>query len=187
MRIIQLATFIVYKAMIKSANNYALQWVNGFSGFQAVEGVMHIFFNIFMTTLFNFFVSVYDQDVSYEQYGTLEQEKELKVPMSERYAFGRLMCNRKRFVLRMFFYNMYALITGFGIFLIFYYSQGAMNKKGHMYDVATYGTIGTVIVVWIHHAQVMISVKNWTSWLVMWGLISIIMMPITCAVAQIGV
>ena len=87
----------------------------------------------------------------------------------------------------MVFYNLYALVTGFGIFLIYYFAQGAMNKKGQMYDVATYGTIGTVIVVWIHHVQVMISIKNWTVWLAMWGLISILMMPITCAIAEIGV
>lgn len=124
--------------------------------------------------------------MSYSKFGTIEQEKDLVVPMSERYAFSRLMCNRKRFVLRMVFYNLYALITGFGIFLIYYFAQGPMNAKGQMYDVATYGVVGTVIVVYIHHVQVMIHVKNWTWWIVMWMIISIAFLPITCWVAQIG-
>jgi P-type E1-E2 ATPase len=59
-RLINLVQFVLYKAMIKSANNYGLQWVNGFSGFQAVEGLMHVLFNILMTVFFNFIVSVYD-------------------------------------------------------------------------------------------------------------------------------
>lgn len=71
-RLINLVNFVLYKAMIKSANNYGLQWVNGFSGFQAVEGLMHVLFNITMTVWFNFIVSVYDQDVSFAKYGTLE-------------------------------------------------------------------------------------------------------------------
>lgn len=59
-RMLYLANFVVYKAMLKSANNYALQWVNGFSGYQAVEGVMHIAFNTFCTVFFNLMVAVYD-------------------------------------------------------------------------------------------------------------------------------
>ena len=114
--------FVVFKAMIKSANNYALQWVNGYSGFQAVEGIMHIFFNIFMTVFFNFFVAVFDQDVSFEKYGTEEKEKKLVVSMSERYAWGRGQVNRWRFIIKMLIFDVYALIVGFGIFLIFYFA-----------------------------------------------------------------
>ena len=185
-RLLNLANFVIYKAIIKSANNYALQWVNGFSGFQAVEGLMHIFFNILMTTFFNFIVSVYDQDVSFEKYGTIEKEKNLPVPMAEMYAFSRLQCDRKRFVFRMLLFDLYALITGFGIFLLFYYSQGAMNAKGWMYDVATYGVVSTVIVVYLHHVQVAISVRNWTGWILFWFMLSFLMMPLTCFAAQLG-
>lgn len=185
-RLLNLACFIVFKAIMKSANNYALQWVNGFSGYQAVEGIMHIFFNIFMTTIFNFMVSVYDQDVSFEKYSEPEQEKKMPVPMPELYAFCRLQCDRKRFLLRMVIYDIYAIICGFGIFLIFYFSQGAMNAKGWMYDVATYGVVSTVIVVYVHHIQVAINVRNWTGWLLFWFLFSILMMPLTCFLAQMG-
>ena len=80
--------------------------------------------------------------------------------MAEHYKFSRKMCDRKRFILRIFFYDIYALVSGFGIFLIFYFAQGAMNKKGQMYDVATYGIIGTVCVVYLHHIQVLVHVRN---------------------------
>jgi hypothetical protein len=185
-RLIQLVNFVVFKAMLKSASNYAPQWVNGHSGYQAVSGVMHIFFNIFMTTIFNWFVCIYDQDVSFEKFGTLEKEKSMQVPMSERYGYGRTMCNRWRFILRMLIFDAYALIVGFGIFLIFYYAQGPMNAMGKMYDVATYGVVGTIIVVYIHHLQVMIHVRNWTRWMVLWFCISILMLPLCCWIAQIG-
>jgi hypothetical protein len=106
--------------------------------------------------------------------------------MAEHYKFSRKMCDRKRFILRIFFYDIYALISGFGIFLIFYFAQGAMNKKGQMYDVATYGVIGTVCVVYLHHIQVLVHVRNWTWWLVMWFCISLVFLPITCFLAQMG-
>lgn len=83
----------------------------------------------------------------------------------------------------MLIYDVYALITGFGIFLIFYFAQGIMNPKGHMYDVATYGVISTVCVVWLHHVMVAVYVRNWTWWLVMWFGISLVFLPITCFVA----
>ena len=91
---------------------------------------MHVLFNIIMTVFFNFIVSVYDQDVSFEKYGTFEKEKDMPVPMSELYRHSRLMCNRKRFIFKILVWDVYSLICGFGIFLIFYFSQGIMNKKG---------------------------------------------------------
>ena len=61
-----------------------------------------------------------------------------------------------------------------------------MNAKGQMYDVATYGVISTVIVVYIHHIQVLMHVRNWTWWIVMWFCISFVFMPICCFIAQLG-
>jgi len=57
-----------------------------------------------------------------EKYGTIEQEKNLPVSMSEHYKFSRKMCDRKRFILRIFFYEIYSLISGFGIFLLYYFA-----------------------------------------------------------------
>lgn len=179
-----LANFVVYKAILKSANNYALQWVNGFSGFQAVEGVMHIAFNTLMTIFFNFMVCVYDQDVSRIKYGTIEKEKDLSVSMAEHFKYRRVECDRKRFIFKMLIWDVYALACGFGIFLIFYFSQGIMNAKGHMYDVATYGVVSTVCVVYLHHVQVFVHVRNWTFWMLMWFCISMVFLPISCFIAQ---
>lgn len=121
-RMIVMANLIIYKSIVKSSSNYALNIFNGFSGFQAVGGIMHMFFNIFNTTFANFFVCIYDQDVSREKYGTLEKEKLMPVPMSEWYNYSRIQCNRWRFIIRMLIFDIYALITGFGIFFIFYYN-----------------------------------------------------------------
>ena len=182
-RLINVVVFCLYKAMIKSASNYGAQWVNGFSAFQPVEGLMHVLFNILMTTFMNFFVCIYDQDVSFEKYGTLEKEKDMPVSINEWIRYSRIMCDRKRFIFKVIIMDVYALISGFGIFLIFYFSQGIMNKKGQEYDVFTYGVIGTVCVVWIHHVWLAVSVRNWTCWLFMWSCISILFLPITCFIA----
>ena len=186
MRLMNVVLFCLYKAMIKSASNYGAQWFNGFSAFQPVEGMMHICFNILNTTFLNFFVCIYDQDVSFEKYGTLEKEKNMPVSMNEWVRYGRTMCDRKRFVFRVLLMDLYALISGFGICLIFFFSSGTMNKKGMEYGIFTYGIIGTVCVIWIHHFQVAMSVRNWTCWLTCWGLLSISFLPVTCFLAQMG-
>lgn len=75
-------------------------------------------------------MAIYDQDVSYQKYGTLEQEKNLPVPMSEHYRYSRIMCDRKRLILHVFAYDVFSFITGSGIFLLYYFAHGAMNQKG---------------------------------------------------------
>lgn len=82
--------------------------------------------------------------------------------------------------------DIYAIISGFGIFLIFYYAQGIMNKKGQEYDIYSYGVVATCIVVYVHHIQVAIHVRNWTKWLFMWLCISLAFLPITCFLSQMG-
>lgn len=107
------------------------------------------------------------------------------MPLAEYFKFRREQCDRKRFVFRMLIFDVYALICGFGIFVIFYFAQGIMNPKGQMYDVATYGVVSTVCVIWLHHVQVFVHVRNWTYWLVMWLVISIVFLPITLFIAQL--
>lgn len=58
-----------------------------------------------------------------------------------------------------------------------------MNKKGQEYDVATYGVVSTVIVVYLHHVQVAIHVRNWTWWMFFWLCVSLLLMPVTCWLA----
>ena len=50
----------------------------------------------------------------------------------------------------------------------------------------TYGVISTVCVVWIHHVQIAFHVRNWTWWIFMWLVISLLGMPVACFAAQLG-
>lgn len=52
--------------------------------------------------------------------------------------------------------------------------------------MATYGVVSTVCVVYLHHVQVAVHVRNWTWWLLMWLGLSLLGLPITCFLAQLG-
>jgi hypothetical protein len=64
-----------------------MQWDNGFSGFQPVDGLLLSIYNIVLVTIYLTYISVYDKDVKY----SLKKEDENYLPykMSELYAFSR--------------------------------------------------------------------------------------------------
>ena len=64
-----------------------MQWDNGFSGFQPVDGLLLSLYNIALVTIYLSYTSVFDNDVKY----SLKKEDENLLPykMSELYAFSR--------------------------------------------------------------------------------------------------
>lgn len=50
--------------------------------------------------------------------------------------------------------------------------------------MATYGVIATACVVYLHHIQVAVYVRNWTWWLLFWLCLSMAAFPLTCYLAE---
>lgn len=105
-----------------------MQWDNGFSGFQPVDGLLLSIYNIVLVTIYLTYISVYDKDVKY----SLKKEDENLLPykMSEFYAFSRSQQTKKGFLTRIFSMNLYAIVTALVIHFIYTFSFGS-GMLGH--------------------------------------------------------
>ena len=126
-----------------------------------------------MTNWYVCFWSIYDQDVSFAQ-----GEKNLSFKLNKYYAYCRDFMNRTRFVYMIILVDIYSIVCGFIIFLVFYCCEGAMNADGQVFGMYTYGVFSVVCAVIIHHIQVFINTRNFTCWLTFWIFFSIIMLPL---------
>jgi phospholipid-translocating ATPase len=64
----RMVTFLgwnLYRSMISSTTKYCMQWQNGFSGFQPVDGLLLSLYDIVMVTIYLTYTSVFDNDVEY--------------------------------------------------------------------------------------------------------------------------
>lgn len=127
-RMINLVCFCLFKSMINATSKYCQQFGNGFSGHQPVEGILLSLFNVTMTVWFMFGQSYLDQDVSYVKYG--RDESKMPFSLSELYVYSREYQSRKKFYWTVFWKDLYSVVAGVMIFVIFYYSQGTMNSSG---------------------------------------------------------
>ena len=55
-------------------------------------------FNILMTNWLAFHYCVYDQEVSFKNFGTIDKEQNLPFTMAALYAYSRSMISRSRFL-----------------------------------------------------------------------------------------
>lgn len=86
-RMINLVCFCLFKSMINATTKYCMQFENGFSGQQPVDGLLLSLYNVTMTVWFMFGQSYLDQDVSNRKYG--RDESKMPFTMSEAYVYGR--------------------------------------------------------------------------------------------------
>ena len=101
--------------------------------------------------------------------------------MSSLFAFTRGFINRKRLFWVIFWVDVYSILGGIIIWVVWYASDAEywMNKDGEANGVYVYGVYMTLAVVIIHHLQVAFNVRNWTWWISMWFFILfIILVPL---------
>jgi phospholipid-transporting ATPase len=83
----------LYKSVINATSKYVANFENGWSGDQPVDNLMMALYNVTFTVWFIVFQSVYDQDVSFSQYGNPDKvetsEKGLSFHMSDLYVYTR--------------------------------------------------------------------------------------------------
>jgi len=96
-----------------------MQWENGYSGQQPVEGLLLALYNVTMTVWFMFGMSYLDQDVSRRKYD--HDESKLPYKMSECYIYGRNYQSRKRFYWTIVIKDAYSIFCGAAIYYIFYF------------------------------------------------------------------
>ena len=146
-----------------------------------MDDLLITFINILMTNWFILHYSVFDQEVSFKDYGTIEKEKNLPFKMAELYAYTRKFTNRKRFLKIIFFLNFYSIMAGIFIWVVWdrvdaeYY----VNEEGQVMGLYVYGVFITMCVVISHHLQVVINTRNWGVYLTGWAIFSISMLPFT--------
>ena len=75
-------------------------------------------FNILMTNWYVCHYSVFDQEVSFKDYGTIKKEEKLPFKMAELYAYTRMFVNRKRFMMLVALTDCYAIISGVLIWVV---------------------------------------------------------------------
>ena len=66
---------VLIKSIVNAVAKYGVQFTNGASGLQPVDDLLITGFNILMTNWFVLHYSVYDQEVSFKDYGTIEKEE----------------------------------------------------------------------------------------------------------------
>lgn len=120
--------FNLYRSMMSSTTKYCLQFGNGFSGHQPVEGFLLSLYPVSLTTIMLGMMLMLDQDVSLTKYS--ESEEKMPFKLSKLYAWQREQQSRKRFYTTIVARDIYSIISGFIIFYVFYFSQGIMNRQG---------------------------------------------------------
>ena len=178
---------VLIKSIMNAIAKFGVTFTNGASGLQPVDDLLITGFNILMTNWFVLHYSVYDQEVSFKDYGTIEKEKLLPFKMAELYAYTRKFINRNRFLKLIFVVNVYSFAAGIMIWLIWdrCENDGIINSDGQVFGLYTYGVYMTMSVVISHHLQVVINTRNWGLYLTMWACISISLLPFTLWLAQI--
>ena len=154
---------------------------------QPVDNWLITGFNILMTNWFVLFWSVYDQEVSFKDYGTYEKEKLLPFKMADLFAFTRVFIDRRRFVKLIILVNIYSFVMGIVIWAAWDQAEreNIVMADGQNYGLYSYGVFMTMCVVISHHLTVVINTRNFGIYLVAWALFSISMLPFTLWFAQI--
>lgn len=176
-RMINLVCFCLFKSMINATTKYCMQWENGYSGQQPVEGLLLALYNVTMTVWFMFGMSYLDQDVSRRKYD--HDESAMPYKMSECYIYSRNYQSRKRFYWTIVIKDAYSIFCGAAIYYIFYYGQGPMGYAGKMFGVWSYGVFSTLSCVLIHHVECAMYTRNWSPDMVGWFCLSLTLVPIT--------
>jgi len=176
-RMINLVCWCLFKSMINATTKYCMQWENGYSGQQPVDGLLLSLYNVTMTVWFMFGMSYLDQDVSFLKYG--RDESKMPFTMSELYVFSRDYQGRRRFFWTIFWKDVYSLFAGIVIYYVFYFGQGAMGFAGKQFGVWSYGVFATVSCVLIHHVECSMYCRNWAWPLTSWFVLSLSLIPLT--------
>ena len=186
-RIQYFTIIVIAKSIINAIAKYGVQFTNGGSGNQPVDDILIIGFNIFMTNYFILTYSIYDQEVSFKDYGTIEKEQGLPFRMSDLYAFTRRFINRKRFLKLIFINNFYCIWCGLVIWMVWHFCEKGyiIDSIGEIPGLYTYGVFITLCVVITHHLWVAVNVRNWTWWSFGWLLFSIMWLPIILYVSSL--
>lgn len=177
-RMINLVCFCLFKSMINATTKYCMQFENGFSGQQPVDGLLLSLYNVTMTVWFLFGQSYLDQDVSNRKYG--RDESKMPYTMSEAYIYGRTYQARWGFCKLILWKDAYSILCGFFIYYSFVFGQGAMGFAGKQFGLWSYGAFATVACVIIHHVECAMYNRNWSSGIIMWFIFSLGMLPLTC-------
>lgn len=126
--------YFTVMALIKSIMNaiakYGVSFKNGMSGLQPVDDLIITTFNLLMTNWFMLVYTVNDQEVSFSKYGTIEKEKKLPYSMSSLYAFTRAFVNRSRLIKVIFWVNLYSIVAGIMIWVIWDQADGEYWVNG---------------------------------------------------------
>lgn len=186
-RIQYFTIMVLIKSIINAIAKFGVTFTNGTSGLQPVDDLLITGFNILMTNWFVLHYSVYDQEVSFKDYGTIEKEKNLPFKMAELYAYTRTFINRRRFLKLIVIINVYSFLSGFIIWFVYWRCDvdGIVNEEGQQFGLYTYGVYMTLAVVISHHLQVVINVRHWGTYLTLWACISISLLPFTLWLSQI--
>ena len=186
-RIQYFTIMVLMKSIINAIAKFGVQFTNGASGLQPVDNWLITGFNILMTNWFVLFYCVYDQEVSFKDYGTYEKEKMLPFKMADLYSYTRKFIDRRRFVKLIVVSNIYSLLMGIVIWAVWDRcdSEGIFKVNGQSLDLYSYGVFMTLCVVISHHFTVAINVRNFGLYLVGWATFSISMLPFTLWFAQI--
>lgn len=186
-RIQYFTIMVLMKSIVNAIAKFGVQFSNGASGLQPVDNLLITGFNILMTNWYVLFYSVYDQEVSFKDYGTLEKEKKLPFKMSDLYAYTRTFIDRSRFIKLVIVTNIYSFVMGTVIWAVWDRAdyEGIFMPDGQSYGLYSYGVFMTMCVVLSHHATVVINTRNFGTYLSMWALISISLLPFTLWISQL--
>mmetsp|Transcript_39326 Transcript_39326/g.51464 ORF Transcript_39326/g.51464 Transcript_39326/m.51464 type:complete len:561 (-) Transcript_39326:183-1865(-) len=186
-RIQYFTILVLMKSIINAVAKYGVQFTSGQSGNQPVDDLLITGFNILMTNWFVLHYSVYDQEVSFKDYGTIEKEKNLPFTMASLYSYTRNFINRKRFLKLVAFQNLYSFMAGLFIWLMWdrVDAEYMVSSDGQNMGLYVYGVFITMSVVISHHFQVVINTCNWGTYLTGWAIFSISMLPFTLWLAQV--
>jgi len=186
-RIQYFTIMVLVKSIINAVAKFGVQFTNGASGLQPVDDLLITGFNILMTNWFVVFYSVFDQEVSFKHYGTLEKEKNLPFTMAELFAYTRKFINRNRFLRLIALVNIYSFACGILIWVVWDQNDRnyMMDKNGQLPGVYSYGVFITMCVVISHHLMVVMNTRNWGTFLTGWACFSICMLPFTLWIAQV--
>ena len=177
---------VLMKSIVNAIAKFGIQFTNGASGLQSLDNLLIMGFNILMTNWFVLFYCIYDQEVSFKDYGTLEKEKNLPFKMADLFAYTRKFIDRKRFIKLIIAVNIYSFIAGTVIWAVWDSCdrEGIFNEAGQAFGIYTYGVFMTMCVVISHHFTVAINVRNFGTFLVGWAVFSISMLPFTLFIAN---
>lgn len=180
-RIQYFTIMVLMKSIINAVAKYGVEFTNGASGLQPVDDLLITGFNILMTNWFVLHYCVYDQEVSFKDYGTPDKEKNLPFKMADLYAYTRTFISRRRFIKMVVALNIYSYSMGIVIWAVWDSCdrEGIFTEAGKTFGVYTYGVFITMTVVISHHFTVVINVRNFGTYLVGWALFSISMLPFT--------